>query len=90
MKQELEQLAEQLGFSLSSLVRAYLLHFLRIRRVEFSLGKESNDTSDDLTGKKMEQALLDAGFASVYAKRHGKAYDAMLQAEKDGTLIEIK
>ncbi len=88
-KREAELLAKQLGFSLGSIMRAFLLHFIRTRKVTFSVETET-DTPTHLTGIMLEKALLQTGENAASASRHRKAYDAMLQAEKDGTLIEIQ
>lgn len=88
-KLEAERLAKQLGFSLGSIMRAFLLHFIRTRRVTFSV-EGDNDTPAGLTGAILEKALLQAGENAAYAKRHAKAYDAMLQAGKNGTLMEVQ
>lgn len=89
LKRLAESLAQQLGFSLSSILRAYLIHFTRTRKIDFSITDEE-DTPDDLTGEKLEKILVSEGYDPDYAKKHGSAYDKMLEAKRRGTLIEIE
>ena len=84
-----DRLARQLGFSLSRILRAYLMHFVRTGRIEFALD-HSKDTPDNLTGKKLEKILLSEGEDSNFAKEMGDDYDAMLDDERKGLLIEYK
>lgn len=88
LKKEAERLARKLGLSLSCILRAYLLQFIRNKRFDVTLD-EDNDTPDDLTGAELTKAMIAEGEDPAYAKRHGEAYDDMLQAERDGTLIRI-
>ena len=89
LKKQSEELAKMLGFSLSSVLRAFLLHFVRSRRMEFSVEDTEIDTSDALWGSTLEKELIKVGYDAAYAKKQGKAYDNMLKAEKDDTLIEL-
>lgn len=43
VKKKAQQLAKELGVSLSSLLNAYLRQLIRTRKVEFDLGEEPSD-----------------------------------------------
>ena len=88
LKKEADELAKQLGLSLSGVVRAFLLQFIRSRGITFSLDS-TIDTSPSLDGKQLEKQLRRVGYSATYAKKHGKAYDAMLKAEQEGQCIEL-
>ena len=89
LKKEADHLAKQLGLSLSGILRAFLLHFVRSKRIEFSLNDAETDTPHDLDGKNLERELLKAGYSKAHAKKQGGLYDAMLQAEEKNLLIEF-
>ena len=54
------------------------------------MATDCNDTPADLTGKRLENILTSEGYDPAYAKKHGVAYDKILEAKRRGTLIEIK
>ena len=88
LKKQVEKIVEALGFNLSSVTKAFFLHLLRTKRIDFSLEGEDTDTPADLTGKKLEKEMIKVGYDKAYAKEHGRAYDSMLKAEKEGKLTE--
>ena len=86
LKKQAEKVAHALGFTLSGITKAFLASLVRTRRIDFSL---EDDTPADMTGKKLEQAMIKAGYSKAEAKKNGDAYDAMLKAEKEGRLIKM-
>lgn len=88
LKDEAELLARQFGLSLSGILRAFLLNFVRLRRIEFSIDSDAN-TPRDMRGGIIEMELVKAGYDLAYAKKHADAYDAMLRAESENKLIEF-
>lgn len=45
IKRDAQRLAEQLGFSLSSVVKAYLRHFIKTQTLHFSAATEAEEPS---------------------------------------------
>lgn len=86
LKKDAEKVAHELGFSVSSVTRAFLLNFVRTRKVYFAL--DEVDTSASLTGENLEQAMIQTGYDKKYAKQHKQAYNQMRQAEKGQKLTE--
>ena len=80
LKKQSEVIAKKLGFSLSSILRGFLASFVRDRQISFSLKNKKE------SGSKLTQELIAAGFSEKYAKEHGRAYNAMLDDEKNDNL----
>lgn len=51
VKEQAQKLAKKMGFSLSSLINAYLRHFLRNKEVYFSLAPKMTAELENLLGK---------------------------------------
>jgi antitoxin component of RelBE/YafQ-DinJ toxin-antitoxin module len=93
-KKQIQVFAENYGLSLGDLMRLFVYYCLRTKDVSFLLRDDDADTYGDdtdpnLTGTQLAKNLLADGWDSKRAKQHGEAYDRMLQAEKDDTLIEL-
>ncbi len=89
VKKQLEEVLEKLGFSISSITKAFYLQLIRDRRVNFSLEDDTDDTSKNLTGEQLEKNLIKAGYSKKYAKKDREAYEHMLEEDAKGSLIEM-
>lgn len=89
LKKKVEKLVEALGFNLSSVTKAFYLHLLRTKRIDFSLEEEDTDTPANLTGGQLEKDLIKHGYSKKYAKAEREAYEHMLEEEKAGRFIEM-
>jgi len=61
LKSKAMKIADDLGFSLSSLINAYLKHLVRNKSVSFNLADESNPTDFMIRGLKESAADIKAG-----------------------------
>lgn len=78
-------MAKALGFNLSSIVKAYFKHLVRTKRIDFSL-EDNGGTPTDMTGEKLEEEMIKAGYNKAYAAEHKEAYNDMLKAKREGKL----
>lgn len=83
-KKKADKIADKLGFSLSSIIRAFLLDLIRNKEISFSL----NNTQDKTQIEILESELLNAGFDKTYVKEHLKAYKALKKAKISNQLTE--
>ncbi len=88
LKEELEKVLEELGFSVSAVTRAFYKQLVRNKRIDFYLENDIN-TSSNLTGEKLEEEMIKEGYDKAYAKEHKKAYNDMINAKKSGKLIDF-
>jgi len=51
IKEKARKIAKEMGFSLSSLINAYLRHFLRSKEVYFSLAPKMSPELEELLGR---------------------------------------
>lgn len=77
LKNEVVKLADELGFSLSSLINAYLKHFARTKTVNFTLNEETPsdwmikqlaESKKDIKAGKISPAFTDAKSAVKWLK----------------------
>ena len=88
LKKKAQALAKKYGLSLSDVLRSFVCYFVRAENVGFLLeNHDEDDTDPDLTGAQLEKNLLADGWEPERAKRHGEAYDEMLEDEKAGKLV---
>lgn len=64
LKKQAMKLSKDLGFSLSSIINAYLKHFVRTKAVSFSLYNESHPTRHALRQLKKSQKDIKEGRVS--------------------------
>lgn len=64
LKKRAKTIAQDLGFSLSSVINAYLKHFVRTKSVRFSLQDESHPTQYMINALKESRADIKAGRVS--------------------------
>jgi addiction module RelB/DinJ family antitoxin len=93
LKKQAQELAKKYGLNLSDVLRSFVCYFVRMENVGFLLDDDKmhpDDTDPNLTGVQLMQNLLVDGWDPKQARKQGEAYDRMLQAEKDGTLVHWK
>ncbi|MCK5016637.1 MAG: type II toxin-antitoxin system RelB/DinJ family antitoxin [Candidatus Peribacteraceae bacterium] len=90
LKHQAEKIADQLGLSLSVVLRALLSEFVRRKQLNVSINDTSHDTPNDFTGTRLTKNLIADGWNKNIAKEFGEDYDQMLQDEINEKLIECQ
>jgi addiction module RelB/DinJ family antitoxin len=81
LKESAKKTAEELGFSLSAVIRAQLKQLVRDKRVEFSVPQEPNEETKQLLKEAMEDFENGENIAGPFET--AEEMDAWLNGRKD-------